>query len=282
MANERFTSAGHWHGLVLSLAAGFILLAATAPAQNTNSAPATFDVGLDEKIGQFLPGDAAFYDEHGVRHTLQELIDRPTIVALVFFHCPGVCSMIQGNLAETLKSVPDKLGKAYQVLTISFDDAEGPDLALEAKGNYMRILGGHPPDTAWRFLTGDFETIRRVTQAVGFKFIKNDVHNYTHPNLITVVAPDRKIIRYLYGTDYLPVELTMALSEAARGTPGVSIKKIVSYCFAYDAQNKRYIFRLIRVAGVSVLVVVGIFLFFLLRKGGNKRSDGASQEHRHG
>jgi protein SCO1/2 len=253
------------------MAAGLSLTVTTAVAQNTGAPPAAFEVGLDEQIGRTLPADTVFYDEHGARRTLGELIDRPTILVLVFFHCPGVCGLIQGNLANALKSVPDKLGDSYQVLTISFDDEETPDLALEAKANYMRILGGSPPDTAWRFMTGSLESIRQVTQAAGFKFMKNGRHDYTHPNLITVVAADRKIIRYLYGTDYLPVEITMALTEAARGTPGVSIKKIVSYCFAYDSVNKRYAFRLVRVAGVTMAVLGGVFLFFLLRKGGGKR-----------
>lgn len=257
--------AQRWHRL--AIAAWLSVGLGAAFALNETPPPQAFDVGLDEKIGQTLPGDAVFYDEHGARHTLAELIDRPTILALVFYHCPVACGLIQGNLAHALQGVKEKLGADYQVLTISFDDEEVPELALETKANFMRIIGPGYPDNAWRFMTGDLENIKKTTGAVGFRFMKYGKHDFMHPNLVTVLAPGGKIIRYLYGTDYLPMEVSMALSEASRGTPGVSIKKIMSYCFAYDSKSRRYAFRFFRVFGTTMLVLVGGFLFFLLRKG---------------
>jgi protein SCO1/2 len=268
MAFDRRSNLGGWRRQCLALwAAAWMLLGLGTASAQDDAPPSTTSVGLDEKIGQKVPGAAAFYDEHGARRTLAEAIDRPTILVLVFFHCPGICGTIQSNLAHALKSVPDKLGEDYRVLTVSFDDEESSDLALEAKANYMRIIGDDVGDAAWRFMTGDAENIQRVTGAVGFKFMKNGTHDYTHPALITVLAADGKIIRYLYGMDYLPMELSMALSEASRGTPGVSIKKMVSYCFAYDSKSQRYAFRFFRIFGVIMVTLVGGFLFFLLRRG---------------
>ncbi len=245
-----------------------------APDPGPLPAAAT-NVGLTERLGEAVPLDAVFYDEHEGRHTLGELLDRPTVLALIFYHCPGACGRIQSSLAHALKDVPGELGKDYQVLSISFDDEETPELALEAKGNYMGLIGHAVPDGAWRFMTGDAESIRRLCEAVGFRAAKLGRHDFIHPNLITVLAPRGKVIRYLYGMDYLPLDIAMALSEAARGTPGLSIKKIVSYCYDYDPKNRRYAFKLFRVFGVTTLAVAGAFLFFLLRKGRGPTAGGS-------
>lgn len=250
-----------------SLAAGAMPDPGPLPAAATN-------VGLTEHLGETLPLDLAFYDQTETRHTLGELLTRPTILALIFYHCPGACGMIQSSVARAIKEVPGELGKDYQVLSISFDDEETPDLAREAMGNYTHLVGKDVPPGAWRFMTGDAENVRRLCDAVGFRVAKLGRHDYIHPNLVTVVAPGGKIIRYLYGLEYLPLDVGMALSEAARGTPGLSIRKIVSYCYGYDPKNRRYAFQLFRVFGVTTLVVVGTFVFFLLRKGRGQPAGG--------
>ena len=267
--------------LVACLAAGGLLALPPHATAQTGGPPAAAGpagapeaVGVDEKLGQLLPADAVFYDEHEVRHTLGDVLDRPTILALVYYHCPGACSMIQGNLARALQSVPDTLGKDYQVISISFDDEETPEEALAARENYVSLVGTNLPENAWRFMTGDAESIRRTCDAVGFRFQQTGHHAFTHPNLVTVLGKNGQVIRYLYGTEYLPLDIGMAIAEAERGTPGISIKKIVSYCFDYDPQSRRYTFRLFRVFGTTTLVVLGCFLWFLLRKGRGSPSDG--------
>lgn len=239
----------------------------SAPAQVPPTAPppTVNPVGVDEHLGQLLPLDLSFQDEHQVKRTLGDCLDKPTILILVFYHCPGTCGMIQSSVARAVKDIPLVLGKDYQILSVSFDDEEGPALALEARGNYAPLTGRDVPDAAWRFMTGDLAAITKLCDAVGFRFEKRGRHSYVHPNLITVVARDGKIIRYLYGTDFPPMDVGMALTEASRGTPGLSIRKLVSYCFDYDPKNRRYAFKLFRVFGFTTLVVLGLFLFFLLR-----------------
>ena len=223
-------------------------------------------VDVEEKIGENIPLDIELVDEDHNRHQLQDIIDKPTILALVYYYCPMACSVIQGNLANTLNDVPLKLGQDYQVLSVSFDAEETPDDARQAQVNYTKIIRKELPPNAWRFFTASPQNIRRITAAVGFKYIKTGPHQFIHPNLVTVVAADGKIIRYLYGTRYLPFDIGMAVSEALQGTPGVSIKKILSYCFEYDPQKNRYAFKLFQVFGVVTLIMVGGLLFFLLRK----------------
>lgn len=222
-------------------------------------------VGIDEHLGRLIPDDISFCDERGTKRTLGELVDRPTILALVFYHCPGICGMIQGNLAGTLKDVRRIAGRDFQILSFSFDDEEKSDLAAESFSNYTDIAGAIIPDGAWHFATSDAGNIKRMCDAVGFRYLKNDTHNYTHPAAIMILSKDRKIIRYLYGTQYLPLDMELALTEADRNQPGNSIRKIVSYCYSYDPKSGRYVFGLFRIAGVTTLAVLAIFLFFLRR-----------------
>lgn len=227
-------------------------------------------VDVEEKIGKTIPLDIEFADENNTRHQLKNIIDRPTILALVYYYCPMACSLIQGNLANALNDVPLKLGQDFQVVSISFDPEEAPQDARQAKTNYTKIITAELDQTAWRFLTGSPENIQRITSAVGFKYMKTGPHQFVHPNLVTVLAADGQIIRYLYGTTFLPFDIGMAVSEALQGTPGVSIKKILSYCFEYDPKKNRYAFKLIRVFGFVTLILVAGFLIFLLRKGKRK------------
>lgn len=235
------------------------------PAQAQTAAVAA-GVRLDEKLGDTIPLDLSFTDETGAKRTLRELVDRPTILILVFYHCPSACGMIQGSVAGCIRDIPFKLGEDYRILTVSFDDEETTELACETSTNYLSAASAPVPAGAWRFMTGDLDSIQKLLGAVGFHVNKAARHDYVHPNLITVLSKDGKIIRYLYGTSYLPLDVGMALTEASRGTPGVSIKKMVSYCYSYDPKSRRYSFRLIRVFGTTTLVVLGAFLFFLLRK----------------
>ena len=152
------------------------------------------------------------------------------------------------------------------MISVSFDDEETFKHAQGAKANYSKILKDQDQADHWRFFTADAENIKRLTDAVGFRFMKMGTHNYVHPNLVTMVSGSGKVIRYLYGMDYLPFDIGMAVTEAYREEPGISIKKIVSYCFDYDPKNKRYAFNIVRVFGAVTLVGLALFFFFLLRK----------------
>ncbi len=249
---------------------------AEKPVPSSHEAMKAFDankemVDVEEKIGETIPLDIEFVDENNTRHTLKTIIDKPTILALVYYYCPMACSLIQGSLANALNETPLKLGQDFQVVSISFDPDETAQDARQAKVNYTKIIKAKLDQTSWRFFTASPENIQRITSAVGFKYMKTGPHQFIHPNLVTVLADDGQIIRYLYGTTFLPFDIGMAVSEALQGKPGVSIKKILSYCFEYDPEKNRYAFKLIRVFGFITLILVAGFLFFLLRKGKRKR-----------
>lgn len=236
-------------------------------AENLPPEPAdTRDVGVDEKLGQIIPADIEFFDENSIPLTLGNFINRPTLILPVFYHCPNTCSLLLSNLAKALNSVTFTPGDDYRVLAFSFDGEESPEKAKSAKKNYLGLLRKDFPASEWRFLTGTPENIDSLTRAMGFNFKKLGSHNFVHPNVLVCVAPDRKIIRYLYGPDFLPFDISMAIAEAEKGTPGISIKKIVSLCFAYDPKGQTYVFKTFRISGIIIISLLAGFIIFLVRK----------------
>ena len=227
-------------------------------------------VGLTEKLGATIPLHLSFTDEKGATVYLSDIVDRPTLLQLVFYHCPQTCNLMMASLAGTLPSVTFEPGKDYRVITVSFDHEDTPLIASETKANYMNLLPRDFPVDQWHFLTGSLDAIRKLTLATGFRFKRVEQHNFIHPNVLMVLGDDGKIIRYLYGVEYLPFDVSMAITEATRGTPALSIKKILTYCFNYDPKGKKYVFKTFQITGMVLMLVLGAFFFFFLRKGNPK------------
>jgi protein SCO1 len=232
-------------------------------------------IGLDQRLGQFIPLDLSFNDEQGHPAPLGEFIHAPTILALVYLHCPNVCSLLLQNTADVLNRMPAEPGKDYNVLSVSFDETEKPDLALQRKEVYLQMITKPFPRDAWRFLTGDKENIHKLTEAVGFHF-KRVRDDFEHPVALIVLAPDGRIVRYLYGAAPLPYDLKLALVEASQGKIGPAIAKVVQFCFSYDPKANKLVFNLLRVTGTVTLLFALTFVAFLLFKG-KKQSIAARQ-----
>jgi len=223
-------------------------------------------LGIDQKLGQYAPLDLTFADEYGRAVSLRQLIYRPTILAPVYLHCPNVCSLLLQNLAEALNKLPAQPGRDYTVLSVSFDESEKPDLALQKKRIYLKMIQRPFPEDAWRFLTGDRKNIHKLTEAVGFHF-KRVGEDFEHPVTLIMLAPDGKIIRYLYGADPLPFDLEMAVLEASQGKIGPAISKVVRFCFSFDPKANKLVFSTLKVTGTVTLIFALSFVVFLLFKG---------------
>ena len=222
-------------------------------------------VKVEEQLGEYAALDTYFKDETGKSIKLEALFDKPIVLLPVYFMCTSVCSFLQADLAKALNFVDQIPGKDFNVITVSFADDEGPSHANTSKRNYSNLITRDFPLENWFYLTGDKENIRKLTDSLGYYFIKKEKHFYIHPSTLMVLAKDGKIIRYLYGPDFLPFDLGMAISEADRGEPGISIKRgVLSFCFAYDPQNKTYVFKMFRITGTSILILLLGFIAFLL------------------
>jgi len=224
------------------------------------------EVGVYEHLGEQIPLDIVFVDEQGRELAIGEAITKPTLLLPIFFTCTVTCPIMLANLANAINDVPLEFGRDYGVISFSFDEDDGSDIARASKGTYAKILKEGLPAGEWRFLTGNEESIRALTDSIGFRFKRTGKHSFIHPNVLIALAPDGTIIRYLYGPRFLPFDIGMALTEAAKGTPGLSIRKLLTYCFEYDPQSRSYMARSFRLFALGIVALLGVLFFFVIRK----------------
>lgn len=221
-------------------------------------------VKIEERLGEFIAKDAVFKDSKGNEVTIGQLLDKPVVLLPVYFMCTSICNFLQADLANALNQVGPVPGVDFNVISLSFADDEDFTHAATSKQNYLNLITRDFPADKWYYLTGTRENILKVTDSLGYYFIKKKDHFYVHPSAMTVLARDGKITRYLYGPGFLPFDIGMALSEAEKGETGISIKRgVMSFCFDFDPENKRYVFKTFRITGTAILIMLLGFIVFL-------------------
>ena len=221
--------------------------------------------GIDEKLGEYVAEDLVMVNERGDSVRVGSLIDRPTILTLVYYTCPSVCRPLLNELSTQLgklMAMNMKPGEDYRVITVSFDPHDDPAASAQLKKEYMDQLPDGFPDDAWTFLTSDSSTIQSFTNSVGFQF-KSVGDKFVHPTTLIVLAPDGKITRYLYGAEYLPLDIKMALYEASEGRVGPTVARVLKFCFSYDPKGRKYVLNLTRVVGTGMILSLIGFAVFL-------------------
>lgn len=221
------------------------------------------EIGWLEHLEDTIPLDLVFNSEEDVTVSLRELIDKPTILSFVYFNCPGVCNPLQESISRVVEKTNMELGKDYQILTISFDVTDTPAKAQKKKRNFIQNIVKEKA-AHWMYLTGDQESIDAITEAVGFKYKATGL-DFAHPSGIILISPNGKITRYLYGLDFLPFDLKMAIIEAQKGLAKPTINKVLQYCFNYDPQGQSYTLSVTRVAGTiimffAVIIFIGLMI----------------------
>jgi protein SCO1/2 len=231
---------------------------------NQNDKPKS-QVGIDEKLGQTISNDITLIDESGNSVKLKDIIDnsKPVILSLVYFRCPGICSPLLSGVAETIGKMDLVAGHDYKIVTVSFDPTENYVMAAEKKKNYFKIIRNKIiPSDAWIFYTADSANIARLTDAVGFRYIKQG-EDFIHSGVLTMLSPNGKVVRYLYGTDFNPFDMKMAIIEASEGKVGSTIAKVMTLCFSYDPEGRKYALNITRIAGGGVILFILGFVIFL-------------------
>jgi len=240
----------------------------------------TVEVGIIEHLGSMVPGNLTFRDENNRPVSLGDLIKLPTILAPIYFDCPGICPQLLASVSNVVKKMDMKLGKDYQVVTVSFDEFDTPEKALDKKNSFL-----DPKTKAdgqyWSYLTGDSATIRKLTNAAGYKFIRAG-NGFIHPSGIIILSPARKITRYLYGTTYLPFDVKMALIEAQKGLSRPTINRVLDFCFSYDPDGRRYSLAVTKISATLIIFFAVVLLLSLLIRSSRKKkklssSSGSSQ-----
>ncbi len=234
---------------------------------------------IEEKTGDYVPLHLEFVDDDGKKVTLGNIIDRPTIILPIYYYCPSICSRNLANLATALKDLSFQPGKDYRVIAFSFNDVENFEVARNAKTNYLKIVGEEFPPSEWHFLTGEKDNIKKVTDSLGFRFQKMDDTTFIHPSALMTVSSEGQIIRYVYGS-FLAGDIDMALLDAQRGTPSLSVKRLLAFCFNYDPDANKSVFQTVKIAVLGLFVVALSFVFFFFRRKGQRKKGRDAEESR--
>ena len=223
-------------------------------------------VGFDEKQGQYADLSVKLVNEAGDTVLLKDVINKPTILNLVYFQCAGTCSPLMWGISKFIDGVDLKLGKDYEVVTISFDPTERIKLGINKKASYLSTMKKKEEAKNWLFFVSDSVDIAKLTKSVGFNYQKvND--QFVHPTGLIALAADGKIIRYLRGIEFLPFDIKITMVEAAKGKIGPSINRLLAVCYGYDSKGNQFVFNVTRVSAIVIsFIVVLIFLILVLSR----------------
>jgi len=205
--------------------------------------PELLNVGTQEHLGAPVPLDLGFTDSSGRPVTLRAFFDgrRPVLLTMNYSDCPRLCSLQLNGLFRGLEQLDWSLGEQFQMLTVSIDPRESPERAEATKAKYLQAYGRASGAEGWRCLVGTEENIRRLADAVGFRYAYvEETRQYAHAAVTMVLTPDGRVSRYLYGIEYQPQTLRLALLEASQGKLGTTVDKVILYCFRYDSAAGRY------------------------------------------
>ena len=230
--------------------------------------PKEVEVGVVEHLGDFIPLDLKFTNDSNTVVTLKQFIDKPTILTLVDFQCHDLCGPLLEGVSDVIEKSDLELGNDFQVITLSINDKDSPVSAIETKKNFLKNSKVHAKD--WIYLTGDSANIYSLTNAVGFKF-KKEGDEFVHPAVIIVLSPKGKITRYLYGTNFLPFDLKMAIIESQKGLERPTINKVLEFCFNYDPVGKKYVLDVTKISGTIILFFSVLFFSILLIRGRRRK-----------
>lgn len=230
------------------------------------------EIGIDEQLGKNIPMDITFNDEYGNSVELGSLIKGPTVLALVYYHCPGICNPLMFELANVMNKSDLEPGYDYNVVSISIDEFETPEIASEKKKEMLSSFDKDISEDSWLFLTGAKENIDKITEAAGFYF-KREGNELRHAGTLIFVDRNGKICRYLFpsytenhGYGILPFDFKMAVLETSQGKETPTIARVLRFCFSYDPEGQTYALNFTRIFGVAILLFVGIFLLVIKLK----------------
>jgi len=273
----------------------WILLLAALPAfgqgmtQGIMSPPANVrppgltNVGIEQRLNQQIPLDLAFRDETGKPVRLSDYFGRrPVILNLVYYQCPMLCSEVLSGLTSALRALQFDAGKEFEVLTVSFDPKDTPEMAAAKKAEYLKRYKRPGADAGWHFLSGPQESITALTRAAGFQYqYDSKTGQFAHAAAIMVLTPEGKISQYYYGIEFAPKDLRLGLVQASDRKIGNVVDAVLLYCYHYDPATGKYgaiISRILRLAALATILVMGLTLVVLFRRGSSVQSPAQSKE----
>jgi protein SCO1/2 len=220
------------------------------------------NIQINQKLGAQLPLDLQFKDENGRDVRLGQYFgSKPVVLSLVYYQCPMLCGEVLNGMSSSFNVLKFDMGRDYEVVTVSFDPREGPKLAAAKKASFVRLYNRGGADAGWHFLTGSAESINALTKAVGFQYQWDErTQQFAHAAAIMVATPHGKLSQYLYGVEYAPKDLRLALVESSKEQLGNIVDQVLLYCYHYDPRTGKYgavISRILQVAGLVTILILG-------------------------
>jgi protein SCO1/2 len=228
-------------------------------------------VGIDQNLNAQIPLELKFKDETGqVVRLGQYFRDKPVVLALVYYECPGLCDLVLNGLSHTMEQISLSVGSDYQVVTVSFNPKESWQLATAKKANYIEKYHRPGAKEGWHFLTGDQAAIKSLTDTVGFHYNYDPISKqFAHASGIMVLTPEGKIARYFFGIEYKPRDFRLGLVEASANKIGSPADRVLLFCYHYDPTTGKYgmaITQVTRALGTATVLLLGGFVFIMLRR----------------
>ena len=228
-------------------------------------------IGIDQRLGEQVPLDLVFTNELGVQVELSQLIsDKPVVLTLVYYECPMLCNQVLNSLLRALNVLTFDIGTEFEVVTVSVDPGETPELASQKKAEYLKNYRGDNAALGWHFLTGEQDQITQLAEAVGFRYeYEATTDQYIHASGIMVLTPDGRIARYYYGIDFPPRDLRWGLVEAAGGEIGSQVDQLLLLCYTYDPLTGKYglfVRNSLRIGAIATVLALGTFIIVMLRR----------------
>jgi protein SCO1/2 len=240
-------------------------------------------VGIDQRLNEQVPLNLTFKDEQGKTVRLGDYFHegRPVILNLVYFQCPMLCTEVLNGLTSTLKVMKFVPGKEFEVLTISIDPRETPQLAANKKEMYLKKLGNPEAAKGWHFLTGEQSQIAALADAVGFRYhFDAKLDQFAHAAGIMLLTPAGKVAQYYFGVEYSAKDMRLGIVEASQNKIGSLADYVLLYCYHYDPRTGRYgatITNIVRLGGVTTVLILGSALVMLFRKEKHDQSIGTGR-----
>jgi protein SCO1 len=240
-----------------------------SPPANTRP-PRLENVGIEQHLNAQLPPDLIFHDDAGKTVKLGDYFGgKPLILNLVYYNCTMLCGEALAGLASAMRLVKFDVGNEFDVVTVSFDPRETPEMAAVKKIDYVKRYGRANAAAGWHFLTGQPDSINALTKTVGFQYQYDAKSNqYAHATAIMVLTPQGRISRYFYGVDFPPKDLRMGLVEASQGKIGNAVDAVLLYCYHYNPETGKYgamVANILRLAAAATILLLSGLIFILWR-----------------
>jgi protein SCO1/2 len=236
------------------------------------------NVGIDQKLDSPVPADLPFVDETGRDVRIGDYFgQRPVVLVLAYYECPVLCTQVINGVVSSILPLTFNAGREFDVVVVSFDPGETPAMAAAKRADFVRRYGREGTGAGIHFLTGRESSIAALTSAVGFRYAYDEaIDQWAHPAVITLLTPNGRVSRYLFGIEFAPRDLRFALIEAADDKIGTVIDQAMLFCYNYDPETGRYGFAImtaVRAGGLLTLALLGVFIVVTLRR--ERRQDSA-------